>query len=167
MSKKIETNWIQEHIYFLRGYKVMLSQDLAQLYGVEPRVLIQSVKRNIERFPDDFMFSLDNQELTNLKSQFVISSWGGSRTLPYAFTEQGIAMLSGILNSPRAIKINIEIMRTFVSIRRLALSQKELAEKLMHLEKKYDYHFKVVFDEIRKVTMLSETPKRKIGIRTD
>lgn len=116
MKKIIQTDWIQERIYFIRGCKVMLSHDLAQIYEVEPRILIQAFKRNIERFPADFVFQLENQEVINLKSQTVISSWGGSRTPPYAFTELGIAMLSSVLNSAHARQVNIEIMRTFVKL---------------------------------------------------
>lgn len=162
----VSPEWIQDHIYLVRGHKVMLSFDLATLYNVEPRVLIQSVKRNSERFPADFMFHLENQEVINLKSQFVISSWGGSRTPPYAFTEQGIAMLSSVLNSPRAIQVNIEIVRTFVGLRRLLESHKELAKKLGELEKKYDYQFKVVFDAIREFMSPLYRENREIGIHT-
>src|SRR3989338_9989586 len=117
---------IETQILLIRGQKVMLSVHLAALYEVEPRVLIQAVKRNIERFPEDFMFQLNAEEFANLKSQIVISSWGGARTAPYAFTELGIAMLSTVLNSPQAIQVNIEIMRAFVGLRRLLESHKEL-----------------------------------------
>ncbi|CBE69817.1 protein of unknown function [Candidatus Methylomirabilis oxygeniifera] len=117
----------------------MLSTDLAALYGVEPRVLVQAVKRNLDRFPDDFMFQLTREELTNLKSQIVISSWGGlRRASPYAFTEQGVAMLSSVLRSARAVQVNIEIMRAFVRLRRMVASNAELARRLHELEKKYD-----------------------------
>lgn len=142
----------------------MLSYDLAQLYGVEPRVLIQAVKRNIDRFPVDFMFQLDGNETQNLKSQFVISSWGGSRIPPYAFTELGIAMLSSVLNSAQAIQINIEIMRTFVGLRNILSSHKELAHKINQLEKKYDHQFKVIFDAFREFTQPHKTDHREIGI---
>src|SRR3972149_1103871 len=108
---------IENRIYLLRGHKVMLSTDLAELYGVEPRVLVQAVKRNIERFPEDFMFQLTKLEFDNLKSQIVISTWGGlRRAAPYAFTEQGVAMLSSVLRSKRAVRANIEIMRAFVRL---------------------------------------------------
>ncbi len=150
---------------------VMLDSDLAQLYGVETKVLNQAVKRNIERFPKDFMFKLtrqewtglksqivtssleqpDNQRETDLKSQIVTSSHGGRRTLPYAFTEQGIAMLSSVLDSPRAIEVNIAIMRTFVELRGLMRSNQMLEEKIARLEKKYDGQFKIVFDAIAKL----------------
>ena len=125
---------IERCIYLMRGQKVMLSTDLARLYDVEPRSLVQAVKRNAERFPEDFMFQLAPQEFADLKSQIVISSWGGSRARPYAFTEQGVAMLSSVLNSPRAIEVNIAIMRAFVRLREFLLSQAKLAKRLRQLE---------------------------------
>ncbi|OGI40611.1 MAG: hypothetical protein A2V91_00970 [Candidatus Muproteobacteria bacterium RBG_16_64_10] len=135
---------IENRIYLLRGQKAMLSPHLAELYGVEPRTLIQAVKRNRDRFPEDFMFQLNEAEFLNLKSQFVISSWGGSRrAAPYAFTEQGVAMLSSILRSKRAVRVNIEIMRAFVRLRRMLATNAGLARKLAILEKKYDAQFKV------------------------
>src|SRR4030066_1400189 len=122
---------IEKRIYFLRSQKVMLSIDLAELYQVEARVLIQAVKRNLDRFPKDFMFQLTSNEFTNLKSQIVISSWGGlRRSTPYAFTEQGVAMLSSVLHSRRAIQVNIEIMRAFVKLRQMTNSHQELRQKL-------------------------------------
>ena len=114
---------VEQSILFIRGQKVMLSTDLAKLYGVEPRELVQAVKRNLERFPKDFMFQLTGAEFINLKSQIVISSWGGARrAAPYAFTEQGVAMLSSVLRSPRAVQVNIEIMRAFIKLGRLLVS---------------------------------------------
>jgi hypothetical protein len=164
----IPTERIDQSIFLIRKQKVMLSTDLASLYGVEPRALIQAVKRNIERFPDDFMFQLNAEEFEILKSQNVISSsegWGGARrAAPYAFTEQGVAMLSSVLRSPRAVAVNIEIMRAFVRLRRLLATHADLARKLENLEKKYDSQFKVVFDAIRQ--LMSPTvikPKREIG----
>src|SRR5258707_4507547 len=121
----------------------MLSTDLAGLYGVEARALIQAVQRNIDRFPADFLFQLTADEHKNLKSQFVISSWGGARYLPYAFTEQGVAMLSSVLRSSRAVQVNIAIMRTFVRLREMLLSNTELARKLAALENKYDAQYVV------------------------
>lgn len=162
----VDSEWVQSHIYIIRGHKVMISYDLASLYEVEPRILLQAVKRNIERFPEDFMFQLEIQEVRNLKSQFVISSWGGSRSAPYALTEQGIAMLSSILNSSRAIQVNIEIMRAFVGLRKLLESHKEFSKKLNELEKKYDYQFKVVFDAIRDFMTPANREHREIGIHT-
>ena len=161
---KLEEVLIERRIFLIRGHKVMLSIDLAELYNVEPKVLTQAVKRNIERFPSDFMFQLTNREFANLKSQFVTSSWGGiRRAMPYAFTEQGVAMLSGILNSPRAIRVNIEIMRAFVRLRQMLVSNAELARKLHALEKKYDAQFKVVFDAIRELMTPPDKPRRRIG----
>lgn len=141
---------IEQRIFYLRGSKVMLSADLAELYGVTVKGLNQAVKRNLDRFPEDFMFQLSREEFNDLKSQIVTSGWGGMRrALPYAFTEQGIAMLSGVLNSPRAIRVNIQIMRAFVKLRQMLASNAELARKLDELEKKYDRQFKIVFTAIR------------------
>ncbi len=155
---------IERSILLIRGQKVMLSTDLAELYQVEPRVLVQAVKRNIARFPQDFMFQLTKEEFSNLKSQIVISSWGGlRRARPYAFTEQGVAMLSSVLRSKRAIRVNIEIMRAFVRLRQILASNKELAKRLDELEKKYDVQFKIVFDAIRQLMKPPETKKRPIG----
>jgi hypothetical protein len=158
---------IERSILLIRGQKVMLSLDLAMLYDVEPRVLIQAVKRNSERFPSDFVFQLDENELEILKSQNVISSsvsWGGARrAAPYAFTEQGVAMLSSVLRSPRAVAVNIEIMRAFVRLRQMLLSHVELARKVDSLERKYDGQFKVVFDALRQLMQPPEKPKRPIG----
>ncbi len=156
---------IESRIFLLRGHKVMLSSDLAILYGVQPRALIQAVKRNRERFPQDFMFQLTAGEFANLKSQIVTSSWGGvRRAAPYAFTEQGVAMLSSVLRSRRAVLANIEIMRAFVRLRQLLASHADLARKLDALEKKYDAQFKVVFDAIRELmSPLAPKPKRRIG----
>jgi len=160
---------IESRIVILRGHRVILSSDLAQLYGVETRALVQAVKRNIERFPDDFAFQLDEKEHAILKSQIVTSSWGGARRAPpYAFTEQGVAMLSSVLHSRRAVLVNIEIMRAFVRLRRILAANADLARKLEELERKYDVQFKVVFDAIRKLMEKSEPypkPPRQIGFR--
>ncbi len=142
----------------------MLSGGLAGLYEVEPRALVQAVKRNLARFPEDFMFQLSEEEFHALKSQTVISSWGGiRRASPYAFTEQGVAMLSTVLRSPRAIQVNIEIMRAFVRLRRILASHAELASKLDALEKKYNAQFKVVFDAIRELMAPAPPNRRQIG----
>ncbi|HEU0219911.1 MAG TPA: ORF6N domain-containing protein [Gallionella sp.] len=155
---------IESKMFLIRGQKVMLSMHLAELYEVEPRVLVQAVKRNIERFPEDFMFQLSSEEFSNLKSQIGISSWGGVRTAPYAFTEQGVSMLSSVLRSERAIQANIEIMRAFVRLRQMLASNAELSRKLATLEKKYDIQFKAVFDAIRELmTPLEPRKKRPIG----
>ncbi|MCK4663381.1 MAG: ORF6N domain-containing protein [Bacteroidales bacterium] len=156
---------IASRIYFIKGEKVMMDVDIAMLYGVETRVLNQAVKRNIDRFPEDFMFQLTKEEFENLKSQFVISSWGGRRKLPLAFTEQGIAMLSGILKSKRAVKVNIVIMRTFVKIRSLMLINKELAQKIEALESKYDKQFKIVFEAIKQLIIVKPKEKQAIGYK--
>jgi hypothetical protein len=162
---------VGDHIYLIRAQRVMLSTSLADLYEVEPRILVQAVKRNAARFPVDFMFQLSNQELRNLKSQFVISSsteHGGGRSLPYAFTEQGIAMLSGVLRSERAIAVNIEIMRAFVRMRSMVVEHQELKRKVLMLERKYDVQFKAVFDAIHELmTPPAEPKKRPIGFVQD
>jgi len=164
----VPVHLIEKRIFFLRGQKVMLSLHLAELYGVETRVLVQAVKRNAARFPDDFMFQLTRKEFENLKSQIVISSWGGiRRSTPYAFTEQGVAMLSSVLGSKRAIQVNIQIMRTFVRLRELLASHAELSRKLDALEKKYDAQFRVVFDAIRELMAPPEAKRRQIGFRRD
>jgi hypothetical protein len=155
---------IETQIYLIRGHRVMLSSDLALLYEVEPKVLVQAVKRNIGRFPDDFMFQLTKREVTNLKSQIVTlnPAWL-RRAAPYAFTEQGVAMLSGVLNSPRAVRVNIEIMRAFVRLRSLIRSHADLSRRLDELEKRYDSQFKMVFDAIRRLMQQPEVKRRKIG----
>lgn len=166
MIVPIET--IRAKIYLLRGQKVLLDSDLAALYGVETKRLNEQVRRNSKRFPDDFMFQLTVQEVGNLKSQFAATSsaHGGRRTLPYVFTEQGIAMLSSVLNSDRAIEVNIAIMRAFVQMRELAGSSRELTRRLDELERKYEGHDRqllMVFDAIRELVAPPERKKRKIG----
>ncbi len=155
----------------IRGHKVMLSTHLAELYGVEVRALVQAVKRNIERFPEDFMFQLTDKEFQNLKSQIVISSWGGARRAkPYAFTEQGVAMLSSVLRSKRAVQMNIAIMRTFVKLRRILSTHKELANKLAQLERKIEKHDKEIhsiFEAIRQLMVPPKKPKQQIGFQKD
>lgn len=175
---------IESMILLIRGKKVMLDSDLAELYAVETKVLNQAVKRNIDRFPDDFMFQLTKEEWeilrchfgtsnddapgvdNDLKSQSVTSSsWGGKRKLPYVFTEQGVAMLSSVLRSPRAVAVNIEIMRAFVRLREMIASNSELAKRFDKLEKKYDAQFKVVFDAIRELMAPPTKEQRKIGFK--
>ncbi len=164
MTRPIPAERIESRFYLLRGHKVMLSTDLADLYEVEPRALVQAVKRNMERFPEDFMFQLSQEEFDNLKSQIVISSWGGlRRATPYAFTEQGVAMLSSVLRSKRAVMVNVEIMRAFVRLRQMLAAHADLARKLATLEKKYDAQFKVVFDAIRELMAPPAGKKRPIG----
>ena len=159
---------IERAILVLRGHKVMLDSDLAALYGVRTKVLNQAVSRNIERFPADFMFQLTEEEATRLRSQIVTLKTGRGRHrkyLPYAFTEQGVAMLSGVLRSTRAVQVNIEIMRAFVRLRQMLASNVELARRLDDLEKKYDAQFKSVFDAIRALMAPAKQPRRRIGFR--
>ena len=159
---------IERTILLIRGQKVMLDADLAELYGVETRALVQAVKRNIGRFPEDFMFQLSAGEFADLRSQIVISSWGGRRSPPYAFTEQGVAMLSSVLRSRRAAMVNVEIMRAFVKLREMLTSHKDLARKLAALERKYDAQFKIVFDAIRQLMAPPPAKKKKpIGYLTE
>jgi len=163
-STLVPNERIEQSILLQRGQKVMLDSDLSTLYGVETRVLVQTVKRNLDRFPGDFMFQLSKEEFDHLRSQSVTSSWGGRRYPPFAFTEQGVAMLSSVLRSPRAVEVNIEIMRAFVRLRELMGSHKDLSRKLDQLEKKYDENFRIVFDAIRQLMQPPPgKPKRKIG----
>jgi len=159
---------IQKQIFLLRGQKVMLSQHLAALYGVEVKVLNQAVKRNRARFPDDFMFQISPNEFENLKSQIVTSSWGGvRRALPYAFTEQGVAMLSTVLRSERAIQVNIAIIRAFVQLRHILSTHTELARKLSELEQRIEGHdtaIRSLFEAIRQLMAPpAPEPKPEIG----
>jgi hypothetical protein len=179
---------IQPRIFSIRGQRVMLSTDLAELYGVRTKALIQAVNRNVERFPPDFMFQLENGELESLRSQIVTSNGvndrktsdtvdiidnisktgamrgrGGSRRYPYVFTEQGVAMLSSVLRSKRAIAVNIEIMRAFVRLKREIYASSVLSKRLDELERRYDSQFKMVFDAIRRLMQQPEVKKRKIG----
>ena len=170
-SALITATRIEESILLLRGQKVLLDSTLAVLYGVETRTLMQAVQRNRSRFPPDFMFRLVNQEVVDLKSQIVTSSWGGRRKLPHAFTEQGVAMLSSVLNSPLAIRVNIEIMRAFVRLREMISTNKELAAKLDELERKVTTHDKAIaglFTAIRELaTPVPPKPKRRLGFIVD
>ena len=165
----ISTERIEKAILLIRGEKVMLDADLAALYGVETRSLLQAVKRNISRFPRDFMFQLSNEELESLRSQIVISNIGrgGRRYRPYAFTEHGVAMLSSVLRSPRAVEVNIAIMRAFVKLRRWVIEHADLARRIDELESKYDQKFAVVFDAIRKLMELPPlAPTKEMGFHT-
>ncbi|MEO0081275.1 MAG: ORF6N domain-containing protein [candidate division WOR-3 bacterium] len=159
---------IEQAILVIRGHRVMLSSDLAVLYGVPARRLNEQVRRNAERFPEDFMFQLTPGERRILKSQIATSSWGGARRAPpYAFTEQGVAMLSSVLRGKRAAQVNVEIMRTFVRLRRILAENAGLARRLDELEKKYNVQFKVVFDAIRGLMQPPEPKKGRIGFRPD
>ncbi len=167
----ISEKTIEHKIYFIRGQKVMLDKDLAVLYGVQTRDLNKAVTRNLDRFPEDFMFQLKKEEFVNLMFQFGTSSWGGYRKLPRVFTEQGVAMLSGILKSKRAVYVNIAIMRAFVRLREFLATHKELAAKLGELETKvgkHDQEIKLIFEAIRQLIAAPPTPpKRKIGFHAD
>ena len=167
MTKKkalVPIESIVRKIVFLRGEKVLLDRDIAALYGVETKVLKQAVRRNIKRFPSDFMFELTKEENQSLRSQNVTLKRGQhSKYLSFPFTEQGVAMLSSVLNSDRAIDVNIEIMRAFVKLRQMVAAHKDLERKLAALENKYDEQFKIVFEAIRELMTPPEKPRRKIG----
>lgn len=163
--EKISLNEIEQCIFIVRKQKVMLDSDLAKIYGVETKKLNQAVKRNINRFPQDFMFQLNFNEAEFLRSQFVTSKKpGGSRYLPHVFTEHGALMLANILNSESAAEASIQVVRSFVRLREMIVSHAELSRKLSELEKKYDSQFKVVFEAIHKLMVVPEVPKKKIGI---
>ncbi len=171
LSTLVDEQKILNRIYFIRNEKVMLDRDLAQLYCVETRVLNQSIKRNLSRFPKDFMFQLSEKEFKNLISQNVISSWGGIRKLPYAFSEQGVAMLSSILNSETAIEVNIRIIRVFTKMREYALTNKEILIQLAKLEKEVSGNSKdienifVVLKELISKQSAPQKPRNKIGFK--
>lgn len=154
---------ILNRIFIIRGKKVMLDRDLAELYGVATRRLNEQVRRNRKRFPEDFMLQLTKKEFDNLKSHFATSRWGGTRKLPHVFTEQGVAMLSSVLNSERAIQVNIQIMRAFTKMRELLATHKELRQKIEQMEKKYDKQFRIVFEAIQQLLTEEKKPKRRIG----
>ncbi|MEI8112771.1 MAG: ORF6N domain-containing protein [Bacteroidia bacterium] len=166
---------IQTKIYEIRGQKVMLDFDLAELYGVATKVLNQAVKRNMERFPEDFLIQITRDEYSFLRSQFVTLETGRgkySKYLPFAFTEQGVSMLSSVLNSPNAIQINIQIMRAFVFMRQYSLSHKDLTDKLLELESRYDQQFKDVYDAInfllqKDIEETEQKQRKRIGYKTD
>ena len=159
---------VEGYIRLLRGEKVIVDADLAELYGVATRVLVQAVKRNPERFPEDFLFQLTAEEFAVLRSQFVSSrGWGGRRYPPYAFTEQGVAMLSGVLRSPRAVQVNIEIMRALVKMRQMLASHAGLTKELLELEEKYDGQFAMVFEALRQLMAVPETKRKQIGFRQE
>ncbi len=168
----ISTERIENKIFLIRGKKVMLDRDLAALYEVETRVLNQAVRRNVERFPEDFMFQLTKKETQIWMSQIVISNREkmGLRKRSYAFTEQGVAMLSSVLHSKKAIQVNIAIMRVFVRLKEIISTHKELAHKLDELERKIEKHdgeIRTIFEAIRQLMLPPEKPKRRIGFRVD
>ena len=156
---------IERSILQIRGQKVLLDKDLAGLYSIETSNLNKAVKRNPDRFPADFMFQLTRDEFDTLIFHFGTSKKGGTRKLPYAFTELGVAMLSSVLNSKRAVQVNIQIMRTFVALRALLATHKDLARKIDDMERKYDSQFKTVFEAIRQLLAPPDKPKRPIGFR--
>ena len=156
---------IESKIFTIRGKRVMLDRDLAGLYGVATGNLNKAVSRNIERFPEDFMFQLTKEEFKNLIFHFGTSSWGGTRKLPRAFTEQGVSMLSSVLKSKRAIQVNIQIMRAFIKLKEMLSTHKDLKQKIEEMEKRYDYQFKIVFDAIKQLLEPPVKPKGKIGFQ--
>jgi len=159
---------IERSILLIRGHKVILDRDLALMYGVTTGNLNKAVSRNLDRFPADFMFSLTRKEFENLKFHFGTSSWGGTRKPPRAFTEQGVAMLSSVLRSQRAVRVNIEIMRAFVRLRQMLATHADLARRLDELENKYDAQFRVVFDAIRELMAPPpEPPGKRIGFQLE
>jgi phage regulator Rha-like protein len=158
---------IYRSILLIRGHKIILDKDLAELYGVETKALTRAVRRNNERFPEDFMFRLTMQEFENLRRHFGTSSWGGRRYPPYAFTEQGVAMLSSVLRSKRAMAVNIAIMRTFVKLREILATNEALRRKIELMERKYGEQFKLIFNVLSEMVMADSKPKSQIGFLTE
>lgn len=167
MTSLVPVEVITSKIYLIRSKKVILDRDLSELYGVKTKRLKEQVRRNIERFPIDFMFELTKEELTNWRSQFATSNQDimGLRVPPFAFTEHGVLMLSSVLRSERAVQVNIQIMRAFTKLRKMLFTHGELKQKIESMEKKYDQQFKIVFDAIKQLLETEETPKKKIGFR--
>lgn len=171
-SIQLHSEVLATKIYYIRGVKVMLGRDLAGLYGVETRALKQAVKRNIDRFPKDFMFELTNEEFEILRSQFVISSWGGTRYKPHAFTEHGVAMLSSVLKSKKAIDVNIAIMRTFVSLRKFQTNFTDLRKAIQQIEEQMNTKFEDIHQAINYLlekdeAQTSQEERRRIGFNTE
>jgi len=169
-SLAVSVQFVERRIYLIRGHKVMIDVDLAELYGVSTKRLNEQVRRNQKRFPSDFMFQLTKAEAENLRSQFATSSstHGGRRSLPYVFTEHGVAMLSSVLNSERAIEVNITIMRAFIRLRQMLDSNEELNRKFAAVIKKlstHDKYFKVVFNELKRLTEQPDPPRKSIGFK--
>jgi ORF6N domain len=165
MEQNITNEIIQNKIHIINGQKVMLDFDLAELYEVQTKILNQAVKRNLDRFPEDFMIKIDLKDHINLRSQFVTSNYGSKRNVYYAFTEQGVAMLSSVLNSKKAIQVNIQIMRAFTKLRQMIVNYTELKDKIEELESTYDENFRMVFQIIKKMLQEEEKPKNEIGFR--
>ena len=169
-SLRVLEEKIINKIYLIRGKKVMLDFELAEMYAVETKQLKRQVKRNIERFPDDFMFELNNKEFKDLRSQFGTSSWGGTRYSPMAFTEQGVAMLSSVLNSSTAIKVNIQIIRVFTKIKEMLLTNKDILLKLELLENKvagHDQNIQMIFEALKQLLNPPQEPRKRIGFKPD
>ena len=173
--QKVNEEYLISKIYYIRNQKVMLDEDLAELYGVETKRLNEQVKRNINRFPGDFMFQLTENEFINLKAQFATSRWGGRRKLPYAFSEHGVLMLSGVLNSETAIQVNIKIMRVYVKLRSVLMEHKDILIKLEMLEKnllqqdkrisKQDKDINMIFEALKKLLTPPLLPRKQIGFK--
>jgi hypothetical protein len=171
--EEINEELVVRKIYSLRGYKVMIDQDLAEMYGVATKRLNEQVKRNSDRFPEDFMFRLTEQEVQHLRSQIATSSWGGRRTLPYAFTEHGVLMLSSVLTSSIATQVNIKIMRVYTKLREMVISHKDILLKLEMLERqvvvhdnrmtRYDEEIQVIFDALKELLDPAQEPRKRIG----
>ena len=150
-------------IYLIRGQRVMLDRDIAELYGVETKRLKEQVKRNIERFPEDFMFELSIREYENLRSHFATSSWGGTRYIPMAFTEHGILMISSVLKNDKAVQVNIQIMRAFMKMRQMIFDNAELRKQIDELKADTDGKFRIVFETLDQLLIIENKPKKKIG----
>lgn len=163
----IPSERICRSILLIRGHKVILDKDLSELYEVETKDLTRAVRRNLERFPEDFMFRLNEKEFENLRRHFGTSSWGGRRYPPYVFTEQGVAMLSSVLRSKRAVQVNIAIMRTFVKLREILATNTALRRKIESMERKYEEQFKLIFNVLSEMVMTDSKPKSQIGFLTE
>lgn len=163
MATTVPMERIANKIYLVRNQNVMLDRDLAELYDVETKILKRAVKRNIDRFPNDFMFELSKREWDSLRCQIGTSSWGGARYLPMVFTEQGVAMLSSVLNSKRAIQVNIQIMRAFTRLRQMLSTHKDLKKIIEAMEEKYDQQFQIVFEAIKQLLETDAKPRKQIG----
>ncbi len=156
---------IKKKIFEIRGHRVMLDRDLAEMYSVETRVLVQAVKRNINRFPEDFMFQITKREFQILISQTVTSSWGGTRKLPFAFTEHGVAMLSSVLKSNRAVEVNLSVIRAFIVMRQLATNHEDILKKIKELEEKYDKNFDEIYEALNSLINPPKSKHKKMGYR--
>ncbi|MFC1812118.1 ORF6N domain-containing protein [Thermodesulfobacteriota bacterium] len=165
MASLVPVEVITSKIYLIRGIKVMLDRDLAELYGVETKILKRAVRRNVDRFPNDFMFELSKKEMEDWRCQFGTSNGDkmGLRYKPMAFTEHGVLMLSSVLRSKRAVQVNIQIMRAFTQLRKMLSTHEDLKRKIESMEKKYDQQFQIVFDAIKQFLETEQTPKKKIG----